>query len=45
MDTMIEPVENGFVDILKMSEEEVLLYEKDVNNFYNRIKDKVKFFL
>lgn len=42
---MIEPVENGFVDILKMSEEEVLLYEKGADNFYNRIKDKVKIFL
>ncbi|WPX08357.1 carbohydrate kinase family protein [Anaerocellum danielii] len=45
LDTMIEPVENGFVDILKMSEEEVLLYEKSVDDFYNRIKDKVKIFL
>lgn len=41
---MIEFVENGFIDIFKMFEEEVLLYEKDVNNFYNRIKDKVKIF-
>jgi len=42
--TMIEPVERGFVDILKMSEEEVLLYDNDANSFYNKIKNKVKIF-
>lgn len=45
LDTMIEPIENGFIDILKMSEEEVLLYDNDANSFYNKIKDKVKIFI
>ena len=43
--TIFLPIEKGYVDILKMSEEEVLLYAKSAEEFYEMVKDKVKLLL
>ncbi|MEZ0536476.1 carbohydrate kinase [Caldicellulosiruptoraceae bacterium PP1] len=39
---MIKPIELGFVDILKISDNEVYLYENSFENFIQKYKDKVK---
>lgn len=43
--TMFLPIERGYVDILKMSEEEILLYAKTPEEFYDMIKNKIKILL